>query len=436
MHVSSRKTGVAAALFWAFASAAGCEQGSASQSGQGGSGTAPADSAPATGGSTGEGGAGGTGDGSSAVGTGGRGADDAMAGHGPETGRPEVGQEAVAVADSAPAGGGAAGLGAGGAAGAGGNYRDAGSDARGPREGGADTLVPPDLAAPTPDVAGDLPMATDTSGTSGILVPAQGALLGMYFGNGTMASTETKVGHKIAIHLVYYAWEDDWTRGTTKSDLDSGRIPLVNWEPAGIDFSAIVDGKLDATIDARASGAKALGRPFFLDFAAESNGDEAWSGNNAALYVSAYRRIHDRFVAAGATNVVWAWCPNVTDTDGSNKTTMAYYPGDDYVDWTGVDGYNWGGSEWQTFTQVFARIYPLLAAKGKPILIGEMASSATGGDKAAWIDAIVPALKSSYPLIKGLVWFDVNKEQDWRIDSSAESLAAFKRMAADAYLNP
>jgi hypothetical protein len=209
--------------------------------------------------------------------------------------------------------------------------------------------------------------AVDSGGGAGgaPLAPAQGALLGMYFGNGTMSATETKIGRKVAIHLVYYAWADDWTRGT-KSDLDSGRIPLVNWEPAGIDFNDIVSGSLDATIDARASGARALGKPFFLDFAAEANGDEAWSGNNAALYVSAYRRIHDRFVAAGATNVVWAWCPNVTDTDGSNQNTMAYYPGDSYVDWTGVDGYNWGGSDWQSFQQVFVRIYPLLAAKGKP----------------------------------------------------------------------
>jgi len=277
---------------------------------------------------------------------------------------------------------------------------------------------------------------TGTGGTAGVpLAPAQGALLGMYFGNGTMSASESKIGRKVSIHLVYYAWTDDWTTGA-KSDLDSGRIPLVNWEPAGIDFGNIVSGSLDGTIDARAAGAKALGKPFFLDFAAESNGDEAWSGNDAVLYVSAYRRIHDRFVAAGATNVVWAWCPNVTDTDGSNKNTMAYYPGDTYVDWTGVDGYNWGGSEWQTFQQVFARIYPLLAAKGKPILIGEMASSATGGDKAAWIDAIVPALKASYPLIKGVVWFDINKEEDWRIDSSTATLDAFKRFAADAYMNP
>ena len=62
------------------------------------------------------------------------------------------------------------------------------------------------------------------------------------------------------------------------------------------------------------------------------NGDETWSGNNAPLYVAAYRHIHDIFLAAGATNVIWAWCPNVTDIHGGNKNTMDYYPGDAYVE--------------------------------------------------------------------------------------------------------
>ena len=168
------------------------------------------------------------------------------------------------------------------------------------------------------------------------------------------------------------------------------------------------------------------------------NGDEAWSDNDAGLYVDAYRHIHDLFDAAGATNVVWAWCPNVTDIDGGNKHTMDYYPGDAYVDWTGVDGYNWGTTNggWQTFQQVFREIYPLLAAKKKPIMIGEMSSAQAGGDKGKWIDEIIPTLRAGFPLIKCVIWFDINKEADWRISSSPESEAAFLRMARDPYFNP
>jgi glycosyl hydrolase family 26 len=271
-----------------------------------------------------------------------------------------------------------------------------------------------------------------------ILEPASGALLGQYYGAGTINQTTLKLGRTPVIHLTYYGWVTDWTGSVTQADLAAGRIPLVNWEPHNIDFAKIIDGSLDATIMARANASKALGKNFFLDFAAEMNGDEAWSGNNAPQYVSAYRHIHDLFVAAGANNVVWVWCPNVTDTDGGNQTTMDYYPGDVYVDWTGVDGYNWGTKNggWQTFQQVFQNVYLLLATKKKPILIGEMASAEVGGDKGKWIDDILPTLRTSFPLIKGIVWFDINKEADWRISSSPAAEASFIRMANDPYFNP
>lgn len=280
--------------------------------------------------------------------------------------------------------------------------------------------------------------STAPPATSDKLIPAQGALLGHYYGAGTVAETDARIGRKPAIHLTYYAWADDWASASQR-DLDAGKIPLVNWEPDGIDFNHIVSGALDQTIDARANGAKTLGKPLLLDFAAEMNGDEAWSGNDPKLYVSAYRHIHDRFVAAGATNVIWAWCPNVTDVDGRNRETMDYYPGDEYVDWTGVDGYNWGtgnGFSWQSFHDVFAGIYPLLAAKNKPILIGEMASDENGGDKAQWIGALVPTLRDQFPMIKAVVWFDVDKERHWEINSSPGSLAAYVNFAADPYMNP
>jgi hypothetical protein len=278
-----------------------------------------------------------------------------------------------------------------------------------------------------------------SSSRSSILEPASGALLGQFYGAGTIDQTTRKLGRTPAIHLAYYDWDADFAGSVTQADLAAGRIPLISWEPHHIDFARIIDGSLDATIRARAKSSKQLGKKFFLDFAAEMNGDEAWNGNNALPYVSAYRHIHDLFVAAGANNVVWAWCPNVTDTNGGNRTTMDYYPGDAYVDWTGVDGYNWGTTNsngWQTFQQVFQNIYPLLAAKKKPILIGEMSSTEAGGDKAKWIDDIIPALRTTFPLIKAVVWFDINKETDWRISSSPASEKSFIRMANNPYFNP
>ena len=38
--------------------------------------------------------------------------------------------------------------------------------------------------------------------------------------------------------------------------------------------------------------------------------------------------------------------------------------------------------------------------------------------------------------VMSLVWFDVNKERDWRINSSPPTLEAFARAAQDPYFNP
>lgn len=276
--------------------------------------------------------------------------------------------------------------------------------------------------------------------TRDILVPAQGALLGHYYGAGSIADTDARIGRKPAVHLTYYGWDDDWaTSADTTADFAGGRIPLVNWEPFDVDFDDIISGRLDATIQARADGAARIGKKFFLDFAAEMNEEEGWGGHKPAKYIAAWRHIHDVFIAHGATNVVWAWCPNVTDSPDA-PTTMAYYPGDAYVDWTGVDGYNWGTSDpdfaWQSFHDVFADIYPRLAAKGKPIIIGEMASDEVGGSKAQWIDDVVPTLENDFPLIKAVVWFDIDKERHWQINSSPQALASYQRMAQDPYFNP
>ena len=69
-------------------------------------------------------------------------------------------------------------------------------------------------------------------------------------------------------------------------------------------------------------------------------------------------------------------------------------------------------------------------------MIPETASAELGGDKAAWIAAMLPALESTFPAIKALLWFEMNKETDWRIESSAGTQSAFTSMANDAYFNP
>jgi beta-mannanase len=177
-----------------------------------------------------------------------------------------------------------------------------------------------------------------------------------------------------------------------------------------------------------------------LRFAHEMNGDwYSWSGaqngaNDAApaKYIAAYRHIVDVFNSAGASNVVWVFCPNVDSVPNETwNKWQNYYPGDEYAEWTCYDGYDWGDD---TFASMTSRIYTELALLNKPILLGETSTQA--GEKTEWVNAIIPALKSQFPKVRGIVWFHINKEEDWRYDSTPSSLEAFRTMANDAYFNP
>ena len=275
------------------------------------------------------------------------------------------------------------------------------------------------------------------NGQQAKLLPRHGAYLGIFYGEGSEASTDAKIGRAPRVHLTYFDWNANWAKAkSTKRDLATGRIPLVNWEPASIHFDDIINGRYDRMLARRAVQARRLHRPLFLDFAAEMNGDEGWGGHDPARYVAAYRHIHDIFSEHGANNVVWVWAPNNVDSPHA-PPALAYYPGASYVDWTGMDGYNWGtskpGFRWESFAQVFGPMYRRLATLHKPMIIGESASAEAGGSKPAWIESIVPTIRQRFPLIRAFVWFDIDKERRWQIDSSPATLKAFRRLAANPF---
>ncbi len=235
-----------------------------------------------------------------------------------------------------------------------------------------------------------------------------------------------------------------------------GTIPLVDW--ASYDYAApnvinqpnfslstIIAGQHDEYIRQWAAQAKAWGHPFFLRFNWEMNGNwfpwsEGVNGNQPGEYVQAWRHVHDIFKEVGADNVTWVWCPNVVGPDTIPLDGL--YPGDDYVDWVCMDGYNTGrhpsrSGRWQTFEELFTKTYYALQtiAPNKPIMIGEMASTEVGGSKADWItDAFARVLPQYFPKIKAVVWFNWNiRGMDWAIESSDAAQQAFAESIASPY---
>jgi hypothetical protein len=300
---------------------------------------------------------------------------------------------------------------------------------------------------------GPIPPLTKTH--SAKIPPENGALLGAFVqvddgSTEDFREKEEVIGRRYVIDNRFYSGMDNWINDRTRWDVENHIIPLITWEQGGFDLVQLAEGAYDAILKLRAQQAKALGAEIFMRWGHEMNGNwYPWSGamNGGMLgdgpgkYIRAWRHVHDVFKAEGADNVVWVWCPLVTDVPAEPWNHWAnYYPGDEYVDWIGMDSYNWGSSSnccvWQDFTTLTDALYQDYASMGKPLMLPETASAEVGGDKAAWIDDFHMLLKTKYSAIRAVVWFDIDKETDWRVDSSPKTLEAFKRMAHDPWFNP
>ena len=289
----------------------------------------------------------------------------------------------------------------------------------------------------------------------GKLVPPRGALLGAFVsstGTGWTAddvtARETQLGRTFDIDHRFQNWTTHFPTPADGWDVQNGRIPMVTWQPDTTNLDTINVGANDDLIRARAHDVATFGQPMFLRFAHEMNADwYPWDGVNnntagrhdgPAKYIVAWRHVHDLFVAAGATNAVWVWCPNRTSLPNAAwNRAQNYYPGDAYVDWVCIDGYNRDAMHWRSFTTLFSTVSAASAAYAarKPIMIGET-SSVEGGaaKKAAWIDDAAVAMQQRFPSIAAFVWFDTQKNGfDFRIDSSASSFQAFRSLALSSY---
>jgi Glycosyl hydrolase family 26/Bacterial Ig domain len=235
-----------------------------------------------------------------------------------------------------------------------------------------------------------------------------------------------------------------------------GSIPVLSWSSQSIpstknepDFqlSDVISGRYDAYIREFATKAKAWGHPFMLRFNWEMNGKwfpwhEGVNGNQPGESVASWRHVHDIFAEVGATNVTWVWCPNV---EYSGSTPLAsLYPGDAYVDWTGLDGYNRGTNPvdpegWKSFSQVYRASYNAIAgsiAPSKPLMVGEVASSEIGGSKSAWIKDMLAKVPTEFPKIRALLYFDkYDSSMDWPLETSTSAVSAFAEgLQSSAYL--
>jgi beta-mannanase len=227
----------------------------------------------------------------------------------------------------------------------------------------------------------------------------------------------------------------------------TGATPFITWEPWGpapysvsnntFPLQRIAAGDFDSYIDSWATGLQHYGGSVMLDFAHEMDGNwYPWgygvNGNTAADYVAAFRHVHDRFVVAGASNVLFVWNVNIWNPAGVDPTT--FYPGDSYVDRLAINVFNWGsaGGGWASLSQGLnaTGVYTKLAAlSAKPLMLAEWSSAEAGptdppgAAKGQWILDAAQSLPTEFPRITAVVWFSWTNTP-FALDSSPASLSA------------
>jgi Glycosyl hydrolase family 26 len=294
-----------------------------------------------------------------------------------------------------------------------------------------------------------IPLVTTTTTT---LPPVQTPMTGVLLGASTSPDfrslaaeksaaedLEQRIGRTLDINHNFYTWDEPFPTETERWDLQAGRIPLISWNGRNVTTKTIARGSYDDMIRQRARQTKALGQPVMIRWFWEMDGrKKAEFAGEPEEYIAAWKHIVGIFRAEGADNVRWVWCPNASAFNDGDA--QEFYPGDDFVDWTCADGYNWApgraGDDWESFKDIFGGFYSWAVLHNKPIMVGEFGvQERKPGEKAQWITEAREAIKTDFPLLRAIVYFSSNADYDWRLTTSDSALEAFRQMAHDPYFN-
>ena len=259
---------------------------------------------------------------------------------------------------------------------------------------------------------------------SRFLNPSSGKFLGVESpgASGSLAPVARfakSVGRRPNIVGQYIAWNTPFAAQSVARAWSYGALSYLAWEPFDVSVQSIAEGHSDAYITQFAKAVRTLNLPVALSFGHEMNGYwYPWGTKQTtpAEFVAAWRRIHNLFTQAGATNVIWVWNPN--DIYPVPQVQLQpYYPGNSYVDWIGITGYV-SATGPDTYGSLYApTVKEIRSFTAKPFIIAET-SVETGPSEVVGARQIIVRTVADHADVLGLIWFDYNKDGvDWRVES-------------------
>ncbi len=253
-------------------------------------------------------------------------------------------------------------------------------------------------------------------------------------------------GKKHASFFMYRSYGEPFPKQWAEYLKARGAIVHLAWEPR--DLARVKD---DAYLKSFVDAMVALDHPVMLRFASEMNGEWTPYHGDPKAYKAAFRLVHR--ATRRASKVAMMWCPNTIPRQGLED----YYPGDDAVDWVGVNFYsvpfldndrNRPG-ELIHPTDHLKTVYGLYSSR-KPIAIGEWAashqSSATPIPLVDFaktkISQLYGSLPTRFPRVKMVNWYSSNNLRhaspsrqlnNYQVTEPEELLEHYRRAVSSSY---
>ena len=257
---------------------------------------------------------------------------------------------------------------------------------------------------------------------------------------------EQKVGKPHAMYFFYLGYGRplplDWIRYLTSQ----GKLVHIALEPnGGLDEVQENDYLNQLADDLRLSGALV-----FMRFASEMNGTWVNYHGDSKLYKEKWRLVYN-VMKERAPNVAMVWCPYAVPT----ATIEHYYPGDDYVDWVGVNMYNVSYlNQDPKFPATHIKPADLLSfvynkySSRKPIMICEYGTTHYSALENEFLqdfaitnlNSLYGNLKTDFPKVKAINYFNVNNmnlahrmNNNYSVTHDEKVLETYRNVISDPY---
>lgn len=158
--------------------------------------------------------------------------------------------------------------------------------------------------------------------------------------------------------------------------------------------------------------------------------DSTWSIANV---IAVYNRI-GMLARVHAPNLKLMWCPNAEGPEPESGAydgdphINEYWPGSQYVDIIGIDGYNMDTATvpYRSFAETFDKAYADAILLGdQPLCIPETATRTNTTDGSLWVRNMFATLRAKYTRVKSVLWFDHTETSGYNIDSTPELQATY-----------